>query len=559
MGAAMWTMAGSRLDGRPSRSEDGDVPLPAYTLYELTHAALAPARAAADLTKLTFTNPLNPFAATPWGKQMAAGAEVFERVTRRYGKPTFGIDDTLVGGTRCAVSEEVIWERPFCKLLHFKRDLPKERNYTDPKVLLVAPMSGHYATLLRGTVEAFLPRHDVYITDWADARDVPLAAGDFDLDDYVSYVRAMLQRLGPDTHVVAVCQPGVPVLAAVALMEEDDDPAIPTSMTLMGAPIDSRIAPTEVNKFADGKELGWFRRNLIKLVPFPNAGVMRPVYPGFLQLSGFMGMNLNRHIDAHRSYFNHLVEGDGDSAEKHREFYDEYLAVMDLTAEFYLQTVDQVFLKHSLPTGTMMHGDRLVDPSKITRCALLTVEGEKDDITGRGQTRAAQDLCSNLPDDRKAHYEQPRVGHYGVFNGSRFRSEIQPRMTDFMLSADWARKGGKPRSAAALRTGKASRSGSLNGKANGKTNGVLPADPYGLAQPSGKADDLKRIAGIGPKLEMMLNQQGIFHFWQLAALKAAEIDMLETKLSFPGRIARDGWIEQAKALSPSHETARSGA
>lgn len=417
----------------------------AYTMYEWTHAALAPARATADLTKLAFSNPLNPLAATPFGKQMAAGAEVFERMTRRYGKPAFGIENTLVGGTRCAVTEEFLWERPFCKLLHFKRHLPAERSYNDPKVLLVAPMSGHYATLLRGTVEAFLPRHDVYITDWVDARDVPLAAGNFDLDDYIDYVRSMLQRLGPETHVVAVCQPGVPVLSAVSLMEEDNDPAIPTSMTLMGAPIDSRIAPTEVNAFANGKELGWFRRNLIKNVPFPNAGFMRPVYPGFLQLSGFMGMNLNRHIDAHKEFFNHLVDGDGDGAEKHREFYDEYLAVMDLTAEFYLQTIDTVFLKHSLPLGTMMHRDRLVDPSKITRCALLTIEGEKDDITGRGQTKAALDLCSGLDDDLKAHYEQPRVGHYGVFNGSRFRSEIQPRMTDFMLSAEWRRNGSKGR------------------------------------------------------------------------------------------------------------------
>lgn len=419
--------------------------VPTYQFYEWTHAALAPARATADMTKLAFTNPLNPWTATPIGKQLAAGAELFERMTRRYGKPEFGIETTLVGGTRCAVSEKVVWERPFCRLLHFDRDLPAQRTYNDPKVLLVAPLSGHYATLLRGTVEAFLPRHDVYITDWVDARNVPVAAGDFDLDDYIDYIRAILQRLGPDTHVVAVCQPGVPVLAAVSLMEEDDDPAIPTSMILMGAPIDSRIAPTEVNAFAEGKELGWFRRNVIKTVPFPNAGFMRPVYPGFLQLSGFMGMNINRHIDAHKDYFNHLVDGDGDSAEKHREFYDEYLAVMDMTAEFYLQTIDTVFLKHSLPSGTMMHRGRRVDPSKVTRCALLTIEGEKDDITGRGQTRAALELCSNLDDDLKTHYEQPRVGHYGVFNGSRFRSEIQPRMTDFMLSAEWRRNGSKGR------------------------------------------------------------------------------------------------------------------
>lgn len=547
--------------------------MPTYAMYEWTHAAMAPARAGADLAKLTFSNPFNPFAATPFGKQVAAGAEVFERMTRRYGKPYFGIEDTLVGGTRCVVTEEYLWEKPFCKLLHFKRNLPK-RDHDDPKVLLVAPMSGHYATLLRGTVEALLPGHDVYITDWVDARNVPMAAGDFDLDDYVDYVRSMLQRLGPDTHVVAVCQPGVPVLAAVSLMEEDNDPAIPTSMTLMGAPIDSRIAPTEVNAFADGKDLSWFRRHLIKVVPFPNAGFMRPVYPGFLQLSGFMGMNLNRHIDAHKDFFSHLVDGDGDGADKHRDFYDEYLAVMDLTAEFYLQTIDEVFLKHSLPKGELMHRGRKVDPSKISRCALLTIEGEKDDITGRGQTKAALDLCSGLPDDMKAHYEQPRVGHYGVFNGSRFRAEIQPRMTDFMLTAEWKRGGSKGKKPASIRVAQAQaaaieaansspdamsrkaiardiianddkRSAAAFGFADGQTSGNIKATSEG----NGKADDLKQIAGIGPKLETMLNEQGIFQFWQLAGLSQTETEALEERLSFKGRIAREGWIAQAKALS----------
>ncbi|MEM1287272.1 MAG: polyhydroxyalkanoate depolymerase [Pseudomonadota bacterium] len=519
--------------------------MPAYTFYELTHAALAPARATADLTKLAFSNPLNPFSATAFGKQMAASAELFERATRRYGKPSFDIESTLVGGTRCPVIEEVIWERPFCKLIHFRRDIPNVRPYDDPKVLLVAPMSGHYATLLRGTVEAFLPRHDVYITDWTDARDVPLAQGNFDLDDYIDYVRSMLGRLGANTHIVAVCQPGVPVLAAVSLMEEDNDPAIPTTMTLMGAPIDSRIRPTAVNKFADGKDLGWFRRNLIKLVPFPNAGFMRPVYPGFLQLSGFLGMNLDRHIDAHRSFFNHMVEDDGDSAAKHREFYDEYMAVMDLTSEFYLQTVETVFLNHSLPTGTMMHRGRPVRPEKITRCAVLTVEGEKDDITGRGQTRAALDLCAGLADEKKAHYEQPRVGHYGVFNGSRFRAEILPRMTDFMLSMEWQNKGGSTKSAPK----RAPKAAATPAKRRRGTDDAPSVDPFGLAQPQGKADDLKQISGIGPKLETLLNGHGIFHFWQLAALKKAEIEELEDKLSFKGRIARDGWITQAKALA----------
>jgi poly(3-hydroxybutyrate) depolymerase len=407
-----------------------------YTWYEMTHAALSPARAAADATKLYFKNPLNPVAHTAVGKQFAAGAELFERTTRRYGKPEFGLDTTNVSGVEVGVTEEIIWSRPFCNLLHFKRDIPEELRgkVRHPKVLIVAPMSGHYATLLRGTVEAFLPRHDVYITDWIDARMVPLAAGPFDLDDYIDYVISMLNFMGGDTHVVAVCQPSVPVLAAVAVMESRKNAFAPLTMTLMGGPIDTRINPTAVNQVVEGKDLEWFRRNVIMKVPFPHPGVFRDVYPGFLQLSGFMSMNLDRHVTAHHEFFNHLVEGDGDSAEKHRDFYDEYLAVMDLTAEFYLQTVDTVFIKHSLPMGTMMHRGIPVDCSKITKCALLTIEGEKDDITGRGQTRAAHSLCTNLPEDMRFHYEQPKVGHYGVFNGSRFRSEIAPRIFDFILN-----------------------------------------------------------------------------------------------------------------------------
>jgi poly(3-hydroxybutyrate) depolymerase len=303
-----------------------------------------------------------------------------------------------------------------------------------PKVLIVAPMSGHYATLLRGTVEAFLPNHDVYITDWTDARMVPLAAGRFDLDDYIDYVISILHRLGGDTHVIAVCQPSVPVLAATALMEAANDPYAPLSITLMGGPIDTRCNPTGVNKLAEARGVDWFRRNVITKVPFPHPGVMRDVYPGFLQLNGFVSMNLDRHLDAHKNLFYHLVQGDGDSVQKHREFYDEYLAVMDLTAEFYLQTVDTVFVQHALPKGRMTHRDRPVDPSAIRNTALLTVEGEKDDISGVGQTEAAHRLCVNIPADRKAHYLQLGVGHYGVFNGSRFRSEIAPRIADFMLT-----------------------------------------------------------------------------------------------------------------------------
>jgi poly(3-hydroxybutyrate) depolymerase len=405
-----------------------------YWFYEMSHAALQPARALADVTRLYFNNPLNPLAHTTYGKTIAAGAELFERSTRRYGKPDWRIDSVSIGGERAPIHISVAWERPFCRLLHFERMFCNVPRRPQPKLLIVAPMSGHYATLLRGTVEAFLPNHDVYITDWVDARMVPLAAGRFDLDDYIDYVVEILHALGGDTHVVAVCQPSVPVLAATALMEADGDVCAPRSITLMGGPIDTRINPTVVNTLAEERGSDWFRRNVITRVPFPHPGAMRDVYPGFLQLNGFVSMNLERHLDAHNNLFFQLVKGDGDSAQKHREFYDEYLAVMDLTAEFYLQTVDTVFVRHDLPDGKMTHRGRPIDPAAIRNTALLTVEGEHDDISGVGQTEAAHKLCVNIPPDRKAHYVQRGVGHYGVFNGSRFRSEVAPRIADFVLS-----------------------------------------------------------------------------------------------------------------------------
>jgi poly(3-hydroxybutyrate) depolymerase len=303
-------------------------------------------------------------------------------------------------------------------------------------------MSGHYATLLRGTVEAFLPNHDVYITDWRNARSVPVSEGKFDLDDYIDYVISMLHKLGGNCHVIGVCQPSVPVLAAVALMEAEKDACVPHSMVLMGGPIDTRINPNSVNCLASSRGIDWFRRNVITKVPFPHPGFMRDVYPGFLQLHGFVSMNLDRHIEAHRNLFMNLVKGDGDSAQKHREFYDEYLAVMDLAAEFYLQTVDTVFIRHALPKGEMTHRGRRIDPSAISHVALMTVEGENDDISSVGQTEPAHALCCNIPPERKTHYVQQAVGHYGVFNGSRFRAEIAPRIADFVLSNNGARKRG---------------------------------------------------------------------------------------------------------------------
>lgn len=407
---------------------------PMYWMYELSHAALNPSRALADATRLYFKNPINPLSLTTFGKSIAAACEMYERSTRRYSQPEWDISHTIVGAERVPVHIASVWERPFCRLIHFERVFEHPPSRPQPRVLIVAPMSGHYATLLRGTVEAFLPNHDVYITDWVDARMVPMSEGAFDLDDYIDYVISILHVLSGDVHVVAVCQPSVPVLAAVALMEAADDPHIPNSMVLMGGPIDTRVNPTAVNKLAVQRGTNWFRRHVITRVPFPNPGFMRDVYPGFLQLHGFMSMNLDRHIEAHHQLFQHLVDGDGDSAQKHREFYDEYLAVMDLAAEFYLQTVKTVFVRHSLPKGEMTHRRNRIAPSSIRRVALMTVEGEHDDISGVGQTEAAHRLCVNIPANRKAHWLQPGVGHYGVFNGSRFRAEIAPRIADFILS-----------------------------------------------------------------------------------------------------------------------------
>ena len=416
-----------------------------YQLYELNHAAMAPLRASTEAMRFFYSNPLNPLSQTPLGRSVSASLEVFERATRRYGKPEFGLPTTTVDGHTVKVTEKVVWSKPFCNLLHFERALPASR-VPDPRILIVAPMSGHYATLLRGTVEALMQGADVYITDWQDARNVPITEGTFDLDDYIDYVIEMLHHLGPDTHVVAVCQPSVPVLAAVAVMDAANDPFVPSSMTLMGGPIDTRINPTAVNQLAQDRPLKWFKDNVIMTVPWPLAGFMRPVYPGFLQLSGFMSMNLDRHLIAHKEFYEHLVKNDGESAEKHRDFYDEYLAVMDLTAEFYLQTVDTVFIKHALPKGEMMHRANPVDTKAIKNVALLTIEGENDDISGVGQTHAAQIICSSIPAEMRMHYVQPDVGHYGVFNGSRFRREIAPRILSFTREHSKAlRKNAPPR------------------------------------------------------------------------------------------------------------------
>ncbi|MBV9753970.1 MAG: polyhydroxyalkanoate depolymerase [Hyphomicrobiales bacterium] len=413
-----------------------------YFLHEASLALIGPARAATEAARIFFENPANPASWTPFGRSVSAACDVFERSTRRYEKPEFGLTSTQIGGEKVAVSEEIVWQRPFGRLIHFARALPASHP-KQPKILLVAPMSGHYATLLRGTVEAFLPRYEVFVTDWSDARMVPLTSGHFGFDDYVDYVIEMLRHLGPNTHVIAVCQPSVPVSVAVAVLEAAKDPVSPTSMILMGGPIDTRESPTAVNVLAQERGIEWFRRHCITRVPFPYPGMMREVYPGFLQLSGFMAMNLDRHISAHWDYYKNLVQDNGDSAEKHREFYDEYLAVMDLTAEFYLETVDRVFVRHLLPKGQMRYRGKAVDLADIRKTALMTIEGENDDISGVGQTQAAQRLCVNIPAEKRVHYLQKRVGHYGVFNGSRFRSEIVPRIDDFILAQEEAQATGK--------------------------------------------------------------------------------------------------------------------
>jgi poly(3-hydroxybutyrate) depolymerase len=421
-----------------------------YYLYEGTHMAWAPARAMADAIRVYYDSPSNPFGQSKSGRFISASAEMFERATRRYGKPAFGLHTTKVADQDVAVVERVVWKKPFCQLLHFDRAMPANKP-AQTKVLIVAPMSGHYATLLRGTVEAFLPDHEVYITDWTDARMVPLSEGTFDLDTYIDYVREMFELLGPDVHVMAVCQPSVPVVAAVALMEAENHASIPRSMTLMGGPIDTRMSPTKVNQLAQERGIEWFRKNCLFKVSWPNPGFYREVYPGFLQLSGFMAMNIDRHMTAHWDMFSHLVKSDGDSAEKHVDFYDEYLAVMDLTAEFYLQTVDVVFVKHSLPKGEMTHRGVPVDLAAIRRCAVMTVEGENDDISGVGQTKVMHDLCVNLPKDRQLYHLQKDVGHYGVFNGSRFRRDIAPAIKGFMAKQSGVTQSAAKPSASAVK------------------------------------------------------------------------------------------------------------
>ncbi|MEM7404016.1 MAG: polyhydroxyalkanoate depolymerase [Pseudomonadota bacterium] len=399
-----------------------------YAAYELAHASTYPARTFGRSVESYLDAAVGPFGASTVHPAMRAGWRVVDELTQRYAKPEFGIDSVEIDGVEVSVTQETVLQHPFCTLKRFVKS-PAEGLAPGPKVLLLAPMSGHFATLLRGTVRAMVPRHDVHITDWADARSVPLYRGRFDLDDYIDYLLDYFRALGPDLHVIAVCQPSVPALAATALLAEDDDPGTPTSLTLIAGPVDTARNPTAVNEYSQKHDLTWFRNNVITLVPFPHLGAMRAVYPGFLQLAGFMGMNAGSHVQAYQNYFEKLIAGDEYDVTAHRRFYDEYLAVMDITAEYFLQTVDRVFQRRLLAQGQLEHRGRRVDCRAIKRTSLMTIEGERDDICGIGQTQAAHDLCSTLDDSQRDHYVQPGAGHYGVFNGRRWREEIQPRIS----------------------------------------------------------------------------------------------------------------------------------
>ena len=407
-----------------------------YHAYELQRSVLNSASAWASIGAEMLSNPANPWGYTSLGPIAASALQVFAHAAAPRGKPAFGIDHVTVDGTQHAVTESIVATRPFGDLRRFVRDgLPDDA----PHLLIVAPMSGHYATLLRGTVARMVESAQVFITDWADAREVPLAEGRFDLDDYIDYLVDFLDHIARDAgdkgvHMMAVCQPSVPALAAVAIMNAEGHPATPRTLTMMGGPIDTRRSPTSVNDLAMDRPISWFRHNVIAIVPMQYAGAGRRVYPGFLQLAGFMSMNLGNHLMSHYEMFKHLTVGDHASAQATKDFYEEYRSVCDMTAEFYLQTVEEVFQKHSLPRGTFMHRGRRVDPGAITRTALLAVEGERDDISGLGQTRAALDLAPALADADKRYYMAEGAGHYGIFNGSRWRDKIAPVVEDWMAA-----------------------------------------------------------------------------------------------------------------------------
>ncbi len=411
-----------------------------YQLREVQRAILNPVSIWAESMSKLYANPYSPLSYFPMANRVAAGLDLLHRLGKEYEKPEFGHKSTLIGEQEVSVAERIEITKPFCRLLKFERLLPKALMHRadDPTVLVVAPLSGHHATLLRDTVRALLPDHNVYITDWTDARHVPLSAGPFHLDDYVAYCIEFIRHLGPDVHVISVCQPTVPVMAAVSVMSTLRDPKLPLSMTMMGGPIDTRNSPTEVNNLATNHSFQWFERNVIYTVPGKYAGAGRRVYPGFLQHAGFVAMNPDRHMTSHYDYYLDLVRGDMDDVEGHRKFYDEYNAVLDLPAEYYLDTIRTVFQEHQLPLGKWhvnVEGQRIrVAPEDIRHVALFTIEGELDDISGSGQTQAAHGLCANIPAKHKHHLTAESAGHYGIFSGRRWREIIYPQVRDFIAA-----------------------------------------------------------------------------------------------------------------------------
>ncbi|MDB5838898.1 MAG: phaZ [Herminiimonas sp.] len=406
-----------------------------YQFHEMNRTLLSPLVQWAEASSKLFSNPISPLAHTPFSQRIAASYELMFRLGKDYEKPPFNINSTVIDGdVTVTVFEEVAEHKSFCRLLHFKKDLNAKQAATlkQPTVLLVAPLSGHHSTLLRDTVRELLPNHDVYITDWTDARMVPLSEGPFHLHDYIYYVQDFIRKLGPDVHVISVCQPTVPVLAAISLMASENDPKLPKTMTMMGGPIDPRKSPTQVNDLATKKSFSWFENTVIYSVPPTYPGYGRKVYPGFLQHAGFVAMNPQRHAQSHWDFFMHLREGDNESAEEHRKFYDEYNAVLDMPAEYYLETIRTVFQECRLPRGTWEVEGKLVRPQDIKSVALFTIEGELDDISGSGQTEAAQDLCSGIPKSKKQHFTAPKCGHYGIFAGRRWREIICPKIGEFI-------------------------------------------------------------------------------------------------------------------------------
>jgi poly(3-hydroxybutyrate) depolymerase len=406
-----------------------------YQLYETQRALMAPFSEFASASSKLYNHPLSPFTHTPMAQRVSAGLDLMHRLAKEYEKPQFDIRSATVDGVQVAVQEQVAIEKPFCRLLRFKRFTDDPTALADmktqPVVLIVAPLSGHHATLLRDTVKCMLSGHKVFITDWTDARMVPVDRGPFHLDDYVAYMQEFMRHIGPEVNVISVCQPTVPVLAAISLMASRGE-FTPRTMTMMGGPIDARKSPTAVNNLAMNKSHEWFEHNVIYRVPQNYPGATRRVYPGFLQHTGFVAMNPDRHMSSHYDYFLDLVRGDDDSADSHRQFYDEYNAVLDMPAEYYLDTIKVVFQDFALVNGNWHVKGELVRPQDIKTTALLTVEGELDDISGAGQTRAAHDLCTGVPKSRQFHYDAVGAGHYGIFSGRRWREHVHPVVSEFI-------------------------------------------------------------------------------------------------------------------------------